>query len=285
MDIRAFDGTLCDARAMIDIDRETFDMSHYTPEYILALQADPRQRAWLAVENGRAAGFVSAFDTHSLSADRWEIDELAVRPAFQGRGYATRLIAQATGDRMERPKLTHARALVALGNLASQRAFARNDFAPIRDVHLLLYEVSGRVPRPRTAGAPTVQEMREIDMPAIAKLARCTVARVSEIMRWPENMVLVAIRGGTPVGYVEMIHVRTLQYSGFWIESLSVAGRDRRTAKALFGEAIEEAKRRPAIDQVGYLASPEDGTLYTACVSEGFRRVGEYRTYVHGLHP
>jgi hypothetical protein len=104
-------------------------------------------------------------------------------------------------------------------------------------------------------------------------------------MRWPENVILVAVQGGAPVGHVEMIHVRTLQYSGFWIESLSAAGRDRHTVKALFGAAIEEAKRRPEIDQAGYLAPPEDELLYTACASEGFRRVGAYRMYVRRLEP
>ena len=57
----------------------------------------------------------------------------------------------------------------------------------------------------------------------------------------------------------------------------------RRIAKALFSAAIEAAKRDPALDLAGYLASREDEGRYAACVGEGFRRIEAYRVYMRDL--
>ena len=78
----------------------------------------------------------------------------------------------------------------------------------------------------------------------------------------------------------ELIHVRTLQYEGIWVESLSLAEPDRQVARALFRAAIESAKRHPGVDRVGYLAPPENRLAYEACVGEGFSQVDEYLTFV-----
>jgi ribosomal protein S18 acetylase RimI-like enzyme len=89
LEIRSFNGTLHDAEGILKVDEGTFGDCYYAAEHILALEADPRQRAWVAEEDGQIVGFVSAFDTHSLDGSRWEIDELAVLPAWQGRGIGT----------------------------------------------------------------------------------------------------------------------------------------------------------------------------------------------------
>jgi hypothetical protein len=96
---------------------------------------------------------------------------------------------------------------------------------------------------------------------------------------------LVAERDGDLLGCAELIHVRTLQYEGFWIESLAAARRPGvPVGPALFGAAIEEAKRHATVDEVGYLASrgatAPRATLYKAGVGEGMSKIDEYLVYV-----
>ena len=86
MQIRAFNGTLRDAQGLIEVDAETFGDCTYTAQTIVGRLSDPDQWTAVAVEGERVVGFVSCFRTRSLSADRWEVDELAVRPAHQGQG-------------------------------------------------------------------------------------------------------------------------------------------------------------------------------------------------------
>ncbi len=85
-------------------------------------------------------GFVDSFATQRDEDDapvRWEIDWLAVDPQNHGHGTGTALIAAAT----EAGRAAHAsvaRALVRLGNSASEKAFEKNGFRPQPDV-LALY--------------------------------------------------------------------------------------------------------------------------------------------------
>jgi GNAT superfamily N-acetyltransferase len=226
---------------------------------------------------------VSAFSTHSLAGGRWEVDELAVRPVSQGLGVGTRLIARALSTGAQVTGLSQARALVATDNLPSRRVFVKSGFAPIARVELLLYEISGRVPRPEVADHPSVRVARATDAPAIRGFSGCPTGRVVELLRRADSLYWVAESAERVRGYVELIHVRTLQYEGLWIESIAVEDGDRATAEALFTAALEEAKRREAIDEVGYLASPENRVMYSACVGQGFRKVNEYQVFTRGL--
>lgn len=298
MRIRQFAGTLSDARGLIEVDGETFRQCDYAPAYLLDLLSGPHHWAAVAEDEGRVVGFVSAFETHSLAGDRWEVDELAVRPAYRGRGWGTRLVASAVARGAAASGLVQARALVAARNLASQRAFEKVGFRAQAEVDLLLYEVGGRVPRPQAAGAPLVREARRVGTPgagvagadagAIAALGGRPVAAVAALIERPDLTYLLAEEGEGTVGYAELIEVHTLHYCGYWLESLvSCAGTARadrrRIAKALFSAAIEAAKRDPVLDLVGYLASREDKGRYAACVGEGFRRIEAYRVYVRDL--
>ena len=72
--IRTFDGSRRDAEGIIEVDRVTFGDCLYAPEGIVSLESDPDQYAWVAEEEGRIVGFVSAFVTHSLcrgAVRRW----------------------------------------------------------------------------------------------------------------------------------------------------------------------------------------------------------------------
>jgi len=284
LNIRLFDGTARDAQGIIKVDGATFGDCHYAPEYIVALEADPRQWAWVAEEEGQIVGFVSAFPTHNLAGSRWEVDELAVRPASRGRGVGTRLVGRAISEGGQVLDLPQARALVASDNLPSQRVFVKNGFASVARVDLLLYEVSGLVPRPQRPDVPSVRIAQTADAPIICGLLGCPVARIIELLRRADNLYLIAESGPNAYGYLELIQVRTLQYEGFWIESMAVAGRSRSVASALFSATVEEAKRRESIDEVGYLASPENRVLYAACVGEGFKKMKEYQIFTRELN-
>lgn len=280
--IRRFNGTERDARGIIEVDRETFGECEYTPAYILALQAEPGQHAWVAEEDGRIAGFVSAFPVHALAGDRFEIDELAVRPAYQGRGLGTGLVgaALAGGAAIRGP--TEARALVRRSNAASRRAFVKNGFQAARHADLLIYEITGRAARPQAAGVPhAVARAIAGDATRIASLTEQPVSRVDRLLGQAQNTYLIAEHGSKALGCAELVHVRTLQYEGLWLES--IAAPDVSVAKGLCGAAIEVAKRLPSVELVGYALSPEDELRRAACVSEGLRVVGEYSVYAHPL--
>lgn len=283
MIIRPFDGTLDDARGIIEVDGATFGDCRYTPEYIVDLESDPEQYAWVAVEEGRVVGFVSAFPTHSLAASRWEVDELAVHPAMQGKGLGTALVARALEQGEQVGGLAETRALVAANNIASRHVFIRNGYTSSANVDLLLYEVTGRVPRPRRPGLPSVRSARPADAARIAVLSGCPVPRVAALLRHPGNTYLVAGREGDQDGFLELVHVRTLQYEGFWIESLYVAGEPGDVVRALLNAAIEEAKCHEQVSEVGYLVPPDRWRLYRDSVSEGFKKVNAYQVFTQRL--
>jgi GNAT superfamily N-acetyltransferase len=281
--IRPFDGTLDDARGIIEVDGATFGDCHYAPEYIVDLESDPEQYAWVAVDEGRVAGFVSAFPTHSLAASRWEVDELAVHPAMQGKGLGTALVARAVEQGARVGGLSETRALVAANNVASRSVFMKNGYRSRADVDLLLYEVTGRVPRPRRPGLPSVRSARAADAARIAALSGCPLSRVAVLLRQPGNIYLVAGREGEQDGFLELIHVRTLQYEGFWIESLCVAGEPGDVVRALLNAAIEEAKCHEQVGEVGYLVPPDRWRLYESSVGEGFKKVNAYQVFTQRL--
>jgi hypothetical protein len=184
--------------------------------------------------------------------------------------------------------LDQARALVAVDNDASARVFHKCGFAPLATVHLLLYSVEGREPRPQRGDLLAVRPAGPGDHLAIAGLSRCDAGRAASALRRPDVVYLVAGRDGEVRAFVELIHVRTLQYEGFWIESVAlppraIAGQDRRVASALYAAAIEEAKRRESFDEVGCLVPLEANVLYEAAVSQGLRKAGEYRVFVKDL--
>jgi ribosomal protein S18 acetylase RimI-like enzyme len=302
LEIRPFAGTLRDAQGLIEVDGETFHQCRYTPDYLVQLLSEPGQWAAVALDGASVVGFVSAFATQSLAGRRWEVDELAVRPAYQGRALGTRLVALAV-EQGKVVGLPRARALVARGNLASRRAFEKNGFRAHERVDLLLYEIGGRVPRPPVEGAPPVREAVPGDAAALAGLRGHAPEDVLRLIVAPGHVYLVAEGSDGLLGYAELVEVHTLQYRGFWLESLldrsggaraSAPDADAdwagagwtgavRTAKALASAALEAAKRRADLELVGRLALPVDRDAYAACISEGFRHMGTYRVLVRDL--
>ena len=100
--------------------------------------------ATLVYENvDEIAGFVDGFLTTTANGiKRWELDLLAVQPAFQRQGIASKLIAADTSlGQLRGAKI--ARGLVAFDNLGSQGAFARCGYETDGEICELLVANSG----------------------------------------------------------------------------------------------------------------------------------------------
>lgn len=95
---------------------------------ILQAILDSRHAGVVAIDDGQIIGFVDGFSTTSLVGQkRWEVDLLAVHPAYRGRGIAGRLV----GSSVLAGSLAGAqmvRGLVRSDNTPSQRVFQRCGF-------------------------------------------------------------------------------------------------------------------------------------------------------------
>jgi ribosomal protein S18 acetylase RimI-like enzyme len=282
--VRPFEGTAADAQGILEVEHATFDSCPYSADEVVALGRDPAQHIWVAERGERVVGFVVAFPTHSLVTRRWEIDQLAVHPLAQGEGVGSALVARAIGHGLCCTGLDEARGVVRANNLASQRVFRRNSFVAALEVQLLLYRVLGRIPRPSRLDLPVVRLGCIGDAGPIAKVSGCSIDRVTWLLGQTDNVYLVAGDPDKVAAVAELIHVRTLQYEGFWLESILPVQMERGFAAALINAAIEEAKARDNIDEVGLLVPSNALALYTACVSEGFRSIGDYLVFVRNLH-
>ena len=276
MEIRAFDGLVGDAEGVIAVDGETFGDCRYTPHYVVELVATGGQCVWVAEAEESLVGFVSAFTTHSLSGDRWEIDELAVRPYAQGQGIGTALIRRAME---EAPPVLPSRAVIATSNAASQRAFAKNGFSPGSEKHLLVRDALLAHSAVRSTTVP-IRCATWVDAEVLAKLSKRTIERTRSCLEQADNVYLIA---DSNQGYVELLRVRTMQYTGFWLESIQCTGQDPHLIHALLDAAVAlvcEKAMTQEIDLVGHLAYPEKSAFYQACTAQQFAKIGEYQAWM-----
>jgi hypothetical protein len=88
---------------------------------------------------------------------------------------------------------------------------------------------------------------------------------------------------GTGLGYVELLYVQTLQYTGFWIESICSVGQALASIHSLLEAAVELVCGigvTQKADLIGHLALPEDGSVYQAFMGRQFAKIGEYRPWI-----
>jgi ribosomal protein S18 acetylase RimI-like enzyme len=300
--IRPFDGSRRDAEGLLAVDRGTFAESPYNADEVIHLLTNGEQRAWLAIVEGEVTGFVMAFPTHTLHGRNWEVDLVAVRPAFQGQGIATELIKAAV-EGAGGHGLDKARALAATDNLASQQAFTKAGFTPDETLcHLLLYEIRGFVPRPLDRYPVTVRDLALSSEEAVAvrRLGQGLTLRPNDVLALAGRQadeIPVAVREGQIVGFAELLYVETLLYRGIWLESVIAQGADREVQAALISEAVEQAKRK-RLDEIGCLVrtrkrgmaegaerakNVEDHVLCEDLVGQGFGVVNEYYIFRRDL--
>jgi ribosomal protein S18 acetylase RimI-like enzyme len=285
--IRPFDSSRHDAEGLLAVDRGTFAESPYRTDEVIHLLTNGEQRAWLAIVEGEVTGFVTAFPTCTLHGRNWEVDLVAVRPAFQGQGIATELVKAAVEGARGR-SLDKARAVAATDNPASQRAFTKAGFTPEETIYdLLLYEIRGFVPRPLAPCPVTVRDLALSieDAIAVLRLGEGPTLRPGDVLALASRKadeILVAIREGEIVGFAELLYVETLLYRGIWLESLTAQGADREIQATLISEAVERAKRK-RLDEIGCLVNVEDPLLREALVGQGFGVVNEYHIFRRNL--
>jgi ribosomal protein S18 acetylase RimI-like enzyme len=278
--VRAFDGSLADAKGLLAVERETFDESPYTAPQVQTMLNDGPQRAWLALAGSEVVGFIIAFATAGLSRPCWELDLLAIHPHWQGRGLATALIRAASAG--SPGGLLRARAVVATDNGASARAFTRAGFQPAPEIcTLLVYRPQEAGLRPRPIPIASIREATRLqeasrwfdDLPRVARPSLAPDSDSDQVVNAYSPTLLLAELDGQPAGHAELIEVQTLLYRGAWIESLVAPTRAVREA------LIEEAVGRGIAagwDEIGAMVPERDWALRNTLLAQGFRSLGDF---------
>jgi GNAT superfamily N-acetyltransferase len=242
IEYRPFDGTLADAAAVLAVEAACWNQSPHGPSEALEVLRRAGSVCWLAAdESGKVVGFVHCFPTVGPDAKIWEVDLLAVHPAYRRRGIATELVRLAAGSAPQDAGLC--RAFVSVRNVASARAFARAGFGRSDSVH----EIFMRRVRPADA------------------------ALTSPIMPEPlsEGVWMASLRGRGVV-YKE---VYTLLYQGLWMEGIS-----GRTPEALIEVGLALAARR-GLGEAGPVIARSDWAARRKLRRMDFWSLGEYHAY------
>ena len=126
--------TPTDAPAIAAVAAEVWPNEPLNAVIIGRLIAESARATFVAEFNGEVVGFVDGFATWAASGDaRWEVDLLAVSTAAQGRGIGNRLVGESIAAGVAIGAKT-ARALIRVGNFASERVFATHGFVTDRDL-------------------------------------------------------------------------------------------------------------------------------------------------------
>ncbi|MBC7223192.1 MAG: GNAT family N-acetyltransferase, partial [Anaerolineae bacterium] len=200
-----------------------------------------------------------------------ELDLLAVRPAFRGRGMARSLIQAAM---RAAPREARIRAWVALENAPSHRAFAAAGLRPSPEpCELWAYAIRGLRPRPPDPHWPPVLPVQTPeDAQMWAQGHGVQAARVFALVEQGVMAWLARREAG-----VLALPVQTLHYRGLWLEELWVRGPWRSAVPALLFHVVEWAKARE-LDEVGAMV-PQGIPWREAFPAQGYGLVATYREY------
>lgn len=273
--IRLWQPTLEDARAVLQVDGETFRQCPYGEGDLVALAREGVVHVWLGFLAGEPVGYACAFRTEGLEGPRWELDLLAVRPAFRGQGWGQALVRAACQGA---PPGAQARAWVAVGNAASQRAFAAAGFQPVPfSYELWAYGIRGLQPRAPDRAWPQVSPVETPEAartwaeghggPVEAIAARLLHLRQAGVVAWT---------AGREAGILAL-PVRTLHYRGLWLEDLWARGPWGQAVPALLFHAVEWAKTQE-MEEVGIML-PVGTPWREALPAQGYGLVAAYREY------
>jgi ribosomal protein S18 acetylase RimI-like enzyme len=316
--VRAFDGSLADAQGILAVERATFNESPYTAEQVRAMLAEGPQRAWLALGRERVVGFVVAFPARGLRGWWWEVDLLAVLPAWRGRRLATRLIEAASSWGVH--LVFRARAVVATDNEASERAFLRAGFsAEPGTCKLLIHRMEDHSPQLLSVPGLQVREAASVAQ------ARGWLAESSpDTLKGGEVFPAASCRGETPgLGRNPMDDQAPREITGpdqvserdadlpslagggdltfllaeqkgravgraelIQVQTLlyrgvwieSLLAPPRAVRELLIQEAMSRA-RTAGLDEIGAMVPESDRPLQRSLRGQGFRSLGDYRWF------
>lgn len=272
--IRPFDGSLADAEGLLAVEKATFGESPYSAEQVCDMLVGGPQRAWLAIGDGNIVGFVIAFATIGLYGTCWEIDFLAVLPAWRGRRLATRLIRAAASEGAKIAR--RARGVVATDNPASERAFARAGFRRAERCVLLIYRPQEQPPPPWSAPSVTVREAAGVGEVTEWLRGEGIPGRSGARQGSQEFTLLVVEQDGQPAGYAELIEVQTILYRGLWIESMGAA---TQIARAALVHSVLSQAAAAGMDEVGAMVPEGDRPWQGALLDAGFRSLGDFHWF------
>jgi ribosomal protein S18 acetylase RimI-like enzyme len=276
--IRPFDGSLADAEGLLAVEKATFDESSYSAKQVRDMLVDGPQRAWLAVGDGNIVGFAVAFATTGLRGACWEIDFLAVLPAWRGRRLATRLIRAAASEGATNAR--GARAVVATDNPASERAFARAGFRRAEQCMLLIYRPQDQPVGPWSTPGVTVREAASI-AEVTEWLPKEGIPGESSARQGSQEFTLLLVEeDGRPAGYAELIEVQTILYRGVWIESM---GASTQIARAALVHSVLSQTAPAGLDEVGAMVPEGDRPWQKALLDAGFRSLGDFNWFIADL--
>lgn len=272
-DIRHWQPIREDARAILRVEEETFRDCPYGEERLAGLAGGGCLRTWIARHGAEPAGYVSGFETPGLDGVRWEVDLVAVRPAFRGQGLAPALI-RASLEAAAPGAL--ARAWVAVGNRASAHAFRKAGFAPGPGAYeLWAYTIRGLVPRPPDPSWPPVGPAQSEAWAAGRwgpEVHAHQVARVARLVGTD-----AALWQAGPAAGCLALPVQTLHYAGLWLEEVWLGTNWRRGLPALLAHAVETAKQGE-LDEVGIML-PAHVPWRDILPAQGYGLVEAYRLF------
>lgn len=277
--IRPARPTPTDAEALLAVERHSLGDSPYTPEEVLAVLRRPEHRAYLALIEGRAVGFVSCLETPTDAGPRLELDMLGVLADHRGHGIAAGLLRAAMAEARDRG-IRLFRGAVAVDNASSQRAFARAGLrrgpAP-RD--LMVYELQGDAPLPYLPEGwdATVVADGAVETPTRPPLRFGAGGAGREVLR-------IRDAAGRTAALAETQRAHTLSYRGLWLERCWAASPRALHVLAL---GLVERARASGLDEVGYLApirddAPDKDDDAITWARAGYRAVGRYHVYTAG---
>lgn len=261
--IRRANLTLDDAEALLAAERASLGDSPYDAAQALAVMRRPEHAEYLAYPASaprQVVGFCSCLETPTPQGPRLEVDMLGVISAYRGQGLATRLIAYAV-DKARARGVRSFRALVAVDNRASRRAFERVGFtASATAFDLLIYRLDGLAPVAFLPAGWRWEIEADSDSPA----------ETHRLFDAPGSLAAVA----------ECLRVQTLAYSGLWLERLDAAVPD---IERLMARALVERAKSLSLDEVGYVApagdeDASDDLPNAAFIREGYQVAGRYLT-------
>lgn len=250
MHITRLDHDAHTAALLMAVEHNSLGDSDYSVSEAQAVLADPCSLTFGAWQGDALVGFLFCLWTVGPRDPRLELDMLGVLPYARRQGIAKALVGRAL-DEGRCLAAASARAVIAVDNAASRRAFMRNGFSVRRACRMMAHSL----PTESQPQTPYVRGERHV------------------ALNDGQDLVAVTLRVGADL--VELVRVDTLSYAGFWAEQLP-------PTRAAALAAVDYAAQYP-IDEVGHLLSVGCAEQRDLLLSLGWADCGGYDVLTRDL--